>query len=89
MEPLLLQGLLVHVVADSNLSLRDKVHLEYFFLFVIYHILVFFVAEMPWLQSKGDIVEEFTLFVLLRIEEETEVVEDIVEEIVDNDSSLD
>ena len=44
---------------------------------------------MSWLESKGDIVEELAVFVLLRIEEEAEVVEDVIEEVMDDYAALD
>ena len=44
---------------------------------------------MSWLEAEGDIVEELAVFVLLRIEEEAEVVEDVIEEVMDDYAALD
>ena len=89
MEPCFLQGLLVHVVSNTDLSLCDEVHLKDFFFLIVDHILVLFLAEVSWFQSKGNIVQEFALLVLLGVEEEAEIVEDIVKEVMNNDSSFD
>ena len=84
-----IQRLLVSVVTNANSTTQDEVHLEDLFFFVIDDILFFLVAEVAWFKSKGHIVQEFTLLVLLRIKEEPEVVEDVIEEIVNDDTALD
>ena len=80
--------LLVCVEADSNCAVYDEVHLQDFLFLVVDHIFVLLVAEMTRLQSKGHVVEELTVLVLLGIEEEAEVVEYVVEEVVDDNASL-
>lgn len=86
---LLLQGLLVGVIADTHGALKDKVHLKDFFLFVVDDILLLLVAEVARLQSESHIVKELTVLVLLRVEEESEVVENVVEQVVNDDAALD
>ena len=88
-EPLLLKRLLVHVVPDADLSLSDEVHLENLFFFVVDHVFVVFLAEVSWFESESDIVQELALFVLLWVEEETEVVEYVIKEVVHDNASLD
>ena len=80
--------LLVSVEADSNCAVHDEVHLQNFLFLVVDHIFVLFVAEMTRLQSKGHVVKELTVLVLLGIEEEAEVVEYVIEEVVDDNASL-
>ena len=84
-----IQRLLVGVVTNANSSTQDEVHLEDLFFFVIDDILFFLVAKVARFESKGHIVQEFTLLVLLGIKEEPEVVEDVIEEIVNDDTALD
>ena len=79
MESCFLEGLLVHVVSNTDLSLCNEIHLEYLFFFVVDHIFVFFFTKVPGFQPKSNIIQEFALFVFLGIEEEAEVVEDIIE----------
>ena len=86
---LLLQGLLVGVIADTDCALKDKVHLKDFFLFVVDDILLLLVAEVARLQSESHIVEELAVLVLLWVEEESEVVENVVEQVVNDDAALD
>ena len=74
-----IQRLLVGVVTNANSSTQDEVHLEDLFFFVIDDILFFLVAKVARFESKGHIVQEFTLLVLLGIKEEPEVVEDVIE----------
>lgn len=86
---LVVEGLLVRVVSDSNGAIEDEVHLKNFLFLVIDHVLFFLLAEVAGFQAKGNIVQELAVLVCLRVEEEAEVVEDIVEEVVDDDTSLD
>ena len=86
---LLLKRLLVSVITDADISIEDEVHFEDLFFFVVDHVFVFLLAEMAWLQSEGYIVEELAILVLLRVKEEPEVIEDVVEQIVHNDASFD
>ena len=80
--------LLVSVEADSNCAVHDEVHLQDFFFLVVDHIFVLLVAEMTRLQSKGHVVKELAVLVLLGIEEEAEVVEYVIKEVVDDNASL-
>ena len=83
-----LEGLLVHVIADSNCALEDEVHLQNLLFFVVNHTLVLFVAEVARLQTEGHVVEELAVLVLGWVEEEAEVVKDVVEQVVHNDAAL-
>jgi hypothetical protein len=83
------QGLLVQVIADAHSATDDEVHLKDFLLFVINHVFVFFFAEMTGLQAESNVVKELAIFVFLGVEEESKVVEDIIEEVVNNDSAFD
>ena len=85
---LLLERLLVGVVPDTNSALQDKVHLKNLFLFVVDHILFLLVAEVARLQAESHIVEELAILVLLRVKEETEVIENVVEKVVHDDTTL-
>jgi hypothetical protein len=86
--PVFLERLLVQMVSHANSSADNEIHLEDFFLLVIDDVLVLLLAKVSGLQPEGNIVEELAILVLLGVEEETEVVEDVIEEIVDNNSTL-
>ena len=79
LERLLLQRLLVSMEPDTNSAIEDEIHLENFLFFIIDDILVFFLREVARFQTEGHIVEELAVLVFLRIEEESEVVEDVIE----------
>jgi RNase adaptor protein for sRNA GlmZ degradation len=83
-----LERLLVQMVSHANSSADNEVHLENFFFFIIDNVLVLLLTEVTGFQSKGNVVEELAIFILLRVEEETEVVEYVIEEIVHNDTTL-
>ena len=89
LEWLLVKRLLVRVITDSNESIEDEVHLEDFLLLVIDDVLLLFLAEVARFQSEGHIVEELAVLVSLRVEEEAEVVEDVVEQVVYDNAALD
>ena len=89
LKALLLKRLLIHVVSNTNLPLCDEIHLQYFLFLIIDYVLILFLAEMPWLKTKGYIVKELALLIFLRVEEEAEVVEHIVEEVMDDYTSFD
>ena len=77
-ESCLLKWLLVQVVANTNSAADDEVHLKNFFLLIVYNIFILCVAEMAWFQAKSNVVKEFAVLVLLRVEEESEVVKNII-----------
>ena len=77
------------MIANTNCTIQDEVHLKDFLFLVIDDILVFFLAEVSGLKAKGNIIEELAIFVLLWIEEEAEVVEDVIEEVMDDYTALD
>ena len=85
----LVQRLLVGMETDADSAVQDEVHLKHLFLLIIDDILVLFLAEVARLEAKGHIVKELTVLVLLRVEEETEVVEDVIKQVVHNDAALD
>jgi len=77
------------MVANTNSATNDEVHLKDFLFFVVDYILVLLLRELSWSEAKGHIVEELAVLVLLWVEEESEVVEDVIEQVVDNDATLD
>lgn len=77
------------MVSDTDCSVKNKVHLKDFFLFVIDDVLFFLIAKVPRLESEGHIVEEFAILVLLRIEKESEIVEDVIEQVVNDNATFD
>ena len=83
------QWLLIGVIADADCTIKDEVHLKDFFFLVIDDVLVFFLAEVPWLKAECNIIEELAVLVLLGIEEEAEVVEDVIEEVMDDYAAFD
>ena len=89
LKALLLERLLIHVVSNTNLPLCDEIHLQYFLFLIIDYVLIFFLAEVSWLKTKGYIIEELALLIFLWIKEEAEVVEHIIEQVMHDDSSLD
>ena len=89
LKALFLKRLLVHVVSNTNLSLCDEIHLQYFLFLIIDYVLILFLTEVPWFQTKGYVIEELALLIFLRVEEEAEVVEHIVEEVMDDYTSFD
>lgn len=86
---LLVKRLLVSVIANANESIQNEVHLKDFLLLVIDDIFFLFFAEVTWFQAEGDIVQKLAVLVCLRVEEKSEVVEDVIEQIMHDDSSLD
>ena len=88
-EWLLVQRLLVRVITDANESIEDEVHLQDFLLLVIDDVLLLFLAEVTRFESKRHIVEELAVLIRLRVEEEAEVVEDVIEEVMDDYAAFD
>jgi hypothetical protein len=76
------------MISYANSSADDEVHLKNFFLLVLDDILVLLLAKVSGLQAKGNVVKKLAIFILLVVEEETEVVENVIEEIVHNNSTL-
>ena len=89
LERHLVQRLLIGMESDSHSAVDDEVHLQDLLLFIVDDVLVLLVAKMAGFQSEGHVVEELAVLVLLRVEEETEVVEDVVEQVVHDDAALD
>ena len=85
----LVQWLLISVIANADKSIQNEVHFEDLLFFVINDILFLFLAEMTRLEAESDIVEKLAVLVRLRVEEETEVVEYVIEKIVHDNASLD
>ena len=83
-----LERLLVQMVSHANSSADNEVHLEDFFFLIIDNVLVLLLTEVTGFQSKSNVVKELAVFILLRVEEETEIVEYVIKEIVHNDSTL-
>jgi len=80
---------LVLVKANSYLALHDEIHFYHFCLLVIDEALFLIVREVAGLEAEGDIVEELAVLVLVGVEKESEIVEYVIEEVVDDDASLD
>ena len=77
------------MIANADCTIQDEVHLQDFFFFVIDDVLVFFLTEVPRLKAKCNIIQELAVLVLLRIEEEAEVVEDVIEQVMDDYAAFD
>lgn len=88
-EPLTNQWLLVKVVADADAPASNKVHFQHFIFFVVHNVFFFGWSEMPWFNSKSDIVEEFAVFVLVGRKEKAEVEKYIVQQVVHYDALSD
>lgn len=83
----LLQRLLIQVVSHTDSSRNDKIHFEHFLFLIEYNIFFLWVTEAARLQTKCNVVKEFTFFVFLWIEENPEIVKNIIEQIMyDNPS---
>jgi len=80
---------LILIESNTDLSFHDEVHFNYFFLLVIDNTFLLVVREMARSESKSYIMKEFTVLILVRVKEESEVVENIIEKIMDNDTSFD
>lgn len=83
------QRLLVRVISDADDAIEDEVHFEDFLLLVVDDIFLLFLAEVARLETEGNIVQELAILVGLRVEEETEVVEDVIEQVVHDDATFD
>lgn len=77
------------LIANSNSAIHDKVHFQNLLLFVINDALVLIFAKMARFQPKGHIVQKFGVLILNWIEKEAEIVEDVIEEIVHQNSMFD
>jgi len=83
------QRLLVKVISHAYGPADDKVHLKYFVFFVIYNIFFFAFREMARFKAISYVIKEFAIFILLRIEEKPEVVENVIKQVVYDYPSLD
>lgn len=82
------QGLLIKMVTHANCTTYYKIHLKHFIFFVVNYVLFLALCEMSRFEAVSNVVKEFAVFVLLRIEEESEVVENIIKQVVNDYSSL-
>lgn len=76
------------MVAHTDSARYDKVHLQHFFLFVKDNVLILLFREVTRHQSECYIIQKLAVFVFLRIEKDSKVVENIVEQIVHYNSTL-
>ena len=77
-EPPLLKWLLVQVVADPNSAGHDEVHFKDLLLLIKNDVFVLLLTEVSGHETECNFVQKFTVFVLLGIEENPEVVEYII-----------
>lgn len=84
----LLERLLIQVVSDANRTRNDEVHLQHFLFFIENELLLVLVAEIARHEAKSDIIHKLAVFVLLRVEENAEVVENVVKQVVHYNTSL-
>jgi len=89
LEWLPLKWLLIGMEPNANGAIENEVHLKDFFFFVVDDLLVFLLGKVARLQTESHVVEELAVLVLLRVEEESEVVEYVIEQVVNNDTTLD
>lgn len=69
---------------------EDKVHFEDFCFFIVnYTVFVLVVGKRSWFQSKCNVSQELTIFIFLRIEEESKVVENVIKQVMHNDARAD
>lgn len=81
--------LLIEVISDPYTSTNNEIHFEYLFFFVVDNIPAILCRELAWIQTKCNFVKEFGVCMLLGVKEDAEVVENVIEKIVDYDSTLD
>jgi len=80
--------LLILVKADAYFTRHDEVHLQYLFLLIVYDTFFLVIRKVSGFQAEGYIMKELAVLVFLRVEEEPEVVEDVIEEVVDQDAAF-
>lgn len=66
------------MIPYADCARDDEIHFEYFFFFIINDIFVVFFAKVARFEAKSDIIKEFAVFVLLRVEEKAEIVENVI-----------
>jgi len=66
------------MVPYADCARDDEIHFEHFFFFIINNVFVVFLAEVARFEAKSDIIQEFAVFVLLRVEEKAEIVENVI-----------
>ena len=86
MESIPLKRLLVHDIADRNFSADYEVHLQNLLIFIINHAFTFLVAETSWFKAKSYIIKEFAVLIFLGIEKEAELVKNVIEKVVNNET---
>ena len=67
------------MVSDAHSATDDEVHFSDLFFFIIQDVLSLLLREVTGQQTKCYIVEELGAYVLLRVEEDSEVVKNIIE----------
>lgn len=75
------------MVAYTDGSCNDEVHLGDLLFLVVDDLAVFVVRKVARDQAESDIIQEFSAHIFLRIEKDAEVVKDIVEEKMHYDGS--
>ena len=66
------------MIANADSPCDDKVHLKDFLLFVKNNVFVRVVPKKSGLKAESHIIQKLRVFLLLRIEENAEVVENVV-----------
>jgi len=84
----LLQELRVQMVTDAHRPLLNKVHFEYILFLVEDHIFVLPLTEKARHQPICHIIQELAVLVLLRFEECSKVVKNVVKQKVYNNGAL-
>ena len=85
----LVEWLLIRMVANAHESIQDEIHLKDFFFLVIDHIFLLFLTKVAWFQAERNIIQKLTILVRLWIKEKSEVVKDVIEQVMHNNSSFD
>lgn len=76
------------MITYADCSANDKIHFKNFVFFIVNNIFFLSLSEMARFESVGNVVEKLAVFVLLRVEEKSEVVKNIIKQVVNYDSSL-
>lgn len=81
-------GLLILVETDADFALHDEVHLQNLFLLIVYNTFFDHIWKVTRFQTERNIVEELAVFIFLRVEEESEVVKDVIKQVVDQNAAF-
>ena len=80
---------LVHeVVANANSTILDEIQIVHIVVFIKNKSIILGAIKLCWYHAKADIVEELGVLVLSRVEEKSMVVDNVIEQVVLHDETL-